>query len=49
MSKQVVEELEEEEVDINVAEDPLRISVTFEDGTHLKITLAIPAQVEISA
>jgi hypothetical protein len=50
MSKhpEVVEEIEEE-VEVQVAEDPLRISIGFEDGTNVKIVLAIPAQVEIIA
>lgn len=38
-----------EEIEIDVEEDPLRISLGFEDGTEVEITLAIPAKVKISA
>jgi hypothetical protein len=49
MSKPSIAEVEEDIEVEYAAEDPLRISLSFEDGTHLKIVLAIPAQVEISA
>jgi hypothetical protein len=40
-----IEEIEE----VDVAEDPLRISIAFGDGTEVEIVLAIPAKVKISA
>jgi hypothetical protein len=39
----------EDEIEIDVEEDPLRISLVFEDGTEVDIALAIPAKVKISA